>query len=297
MKIRLVSSVMILMLSVSVISGCSSNVEEPPEVIIPAEPLYETYLHLTSSETFMIDDRIDWMNTNTMRLSSEEASLVLLDFEEKHLEESFMIMEELFDLGFEEIIQSRSIEAIESLDFETDSLELKERVAEVLSQGYKFVAVEGSFNVIVDYAFYDGYKAYATEDVMTYFELMKTESENVPLKDAAIVIAWRELFDRTIGWEKLITDFPESSLYDRINQRLSWYRDWSFNGSPNTPVFEWDTKILTESYRTGIESFLNQAVPGEFKTQMQIFYDMVKENGYKQNGRIKEFQNNYKVTY
>jgi hypothetical protein len=237
------------------------------------------------------------MNTNMMRLSSEEASLVLLDIEDQQLEESFVILEDLYDLGFEAIIQTVSIEAIESLDFETDSLELKGRVSEVLSQGYKFVAVEGSFNVIVDYAFYDGYKAYATEDVMTYFELMKTESDNVPLKDAAIVIAWRELFDRTTGWEKFITNFPESSLYDRANQKLSWYRDWSFNGSPNTPVFEWDTKILTESYRTGIESYLNQAVPGEFETQMQIFYDMVKENGYKQNDTIEEFQNKYKVTY
>lgn len=278
MKIRIMSSVMILVLSIGLISGCSSN-----EIETPDEPLYENYINLASSEEVTLVDLIEWMNINMMELDSDEASLVLLDFEEKHFEESFVIMDEF------------SVEDIEALNFETESSELKERVSEVLSQGYKFVAVEGSFNVIIDYSFYDSYKTYVTEDVMTYFELMKIESENVPLKDAAIVIKWRALFDRTAGWEKFITEFPESSLYDRGNQKLIWYLDWSFNGSPNTPVFEWDSKVMTDSYQEGIESFLDSALSGEFKAQMQIFYDMVRENDFKQNDEIKEFQEKHKA--
>lgn len=319
MTIKRMLSILLLTLSLMVMTGCAANkntettksTELSNTTVVPsttynteivettvADELYENYLNDAKSETFSLDDRLIWMDENLSRLSPEQASVVLMAFEVKHRTESFEKMDLLYENGFQDLIQSTSLEAIETLAF--DALEpqlkiIKENIAYLLSHGYRFEPVEGSLNVLIDYNFYAPYLSFVTDDVTVFYEQMKAESTDVPLKDAAVVIEWNELFNRTTRWESFSLSYPESLLIERGEQLFTWYRDWAFNGAPNTPVFDYDSLMVTNDYRKGIETFLDSNPTGGFADSMREFYERLKGNQFILNDAIKAFQNQFVV--
>ena len=311
-------SILLLTLSLLVMIGCAANkntestessefTEAPvttdtTETVdtTVAEALYEAYLNDAKSETFSLDDRLKWMDKNLSSLSPEQASVVLMEFEVKHRTESFEKMDLLYENGFQELIQSTSLENIEALAFEASepaSKLIKENIAYLLTHGYRFEPVEGSLNILIDYNFYDAYLSYVTDDVNIFYDLMKAESTDVPLKDAAVVIEWNALFNRASQWESFSLSYPESLLIERGEQLFTWYRDWAFNGAPNTPVFDYESLVVTDDYRKGVEMFLDLNPTGGFADSMREFYEHLKENQFKQNDVIKNFQSQFAIIY
>lgn len=239
--------------------------------------LYEQYLSALASGVFTLPDHIRWLDTYMSLLSPDQASKVLIAFEKVHWDDSFLRMEKLYVEGSSEPVKSVADAA--------------------LSLGYKLEPVEGSLNIIIDYGFYEAYLPYVTEDVAAFYRMMKVESDDVPLKDAAVVIEWVSLFERAAAWEAFTEAYPNSDLFDSGKDKYLSYVDWSFNGAPNTPVFDWDQKVLTDSYREGIETFLATNPNGAFSDALRSFYDLVKANDYVQNTEIEKIQSKYLRVY
>ena len=274
--------------SVMLMTGCSLN-EKPSqleatsqveiETTTQTEPtesseqLSKAYFDALNTGAFTLEDQINWLYTNLDQLSTDQASKVLMAFEEAHINTAFELMEKLYVKGSSEPVKSVS--------------------DEVLSLGYKLEPVEGSLNIIIDYGFYDPFLSNISEDVAAFYKLMKVESEEVPLKDAGIVITWHELFKRALSWETFTKQFPDSDLTDRAKDMLSGYLDWSFNGAPNSPVFDWDQNRLTDTYKQGIESFLSEAEQSSFVNEMRLFYQLIQKNDYTNNAEIESVQKKY----
>ncbi len=250
---------------------------ETTETTESAEDLYKGYLDALKSNTFTLEDHLRWLDTYMSILTPEQASDVLIAFEEKHRAESFKLMEKLYVEGSSEPVKSVA-DAAPSL-------------------GYKLEPVEGSLNIIIDYNFYLTYLPFVTEDVSDFYRLMKAESDAVPLKDAGIVIEWETLFERAIGWESFVSTYPNAILKDRGEDFFLSYQDWSYNGAPNTPVFDWDQKRLTEDYQQGIELFLSKKTSGAYSDALRSFYKLIQDQHYIQNDQIQKIQLQYARVY
>ena len=250
---------------------------EMTEATESAEDLYKGYFDALKSNTFTLEDHLRWLDTYMSILTPKQASEVLIAFEEKHRAESFKLMEKLYVEGSSEPVKSVA-DAVPSL-------------------GYKLEPIEGSFNIIIDYHYYLAYLPFVTEDVADFYRLMKVESDAVPLKDAGIVIEWKSLFERTFGWESFIDTYPNSVLKDRGEDFFLSYQDWSYNGAPNTPVFDWDQKKLTEDYQQGIELFLSKKTMGAYSEALRSFYKLIQDQHYIQNDQIQKIQLQYAREY
>ena len=255
----------------------SVGTTETSEMTESADDLYKGYFDAVKSNYFTLEDHLRWLDTYMSILTPEQASEVLIAFEEIHRAESFKLMEKLYVEGSSEPVKSVA-DAAPSL-------------------GYKLEPVEGSLNMIIDYHYYLAYLPFVTEDVADFYRLMKVESDDVPLKDAGIVISWESLFDRAIGWESFINTYPNTVLRDRGEDFFLSYQDWSYNGAPNTPVFDWDQKRLTEDYQQGIELFLSKKTEGAYSDALRSFYNLVQEQNYIQNDQIQKIQLQYVRVY
>ena len=255
----------------------SAGTTETSETTESAEDLYKGYFDAVKSNYFTLEDHLRWLDTYMSILTPEQASDVLTAFEEIHRAESFKLMEKLYVEGSSEPVKSVA-DAAPSL-------------------GYKLEPVEGSLNMIIDYNYYLAYLPFVTEDVADFYRLMKVESDDVPLKDAGIVISWESLFERAVGWESYINTYPNAVLKDRGEDSFLSYQDWSYNGAPNTPVFDWDQNRLTEEYQQGIELFLSKKTKGAYSDALRSFYNLVQEQNYIQNDQIQKIQLQYVRVY
>jgi len=61
------------------------------------------------------------------------------------------------------------------------------------AEGYKVETAEGFFFPVADYAFYDRYLNRVPQDLAAYLAIMKIESDQMPAKDAALIIGWDEV--------------------------------------------------------------------------------------------------------
>lgn len=255
----------------------SVGTTETSEMTESADDLYKGYFDAVKSNYFTLEDHLRWLDTYMSILTPEQASEVLIAFEEIHRAESLKLMEKLYVEGSSEPVKSVA-DAAPSL-------------------GYKLEPVEGSLNMIIDYNYYLAYLPFVTEDVADFYRLMKVESDDVPLKDAGIVISWESLFERAVGWESYINTYPNAVLKDRGEDFFLSYQDWSYNGAPNTPVFDWDQKKLTEDYLQGIELFLSKNTVGAYSEALRSFYNLVQEQDYIQNDQIQKIQLQYVRVY
>lgn len=134
--------------------------------------------------------------------------------------------------------------------------ELKNLVLEVLAGGYKFVNLEGDYYPIIDYEQLKKYKKYVSKDLEDYLELMAVESGELMSNDAALVISWDVLANRTLMAEKFLENNPNSSLTEVVFQAYTAYLQTYMLGMNNTPIFDWNThQVLEEvlaSYRKTI---------------------------------------------
>ena len=166
-----------------------------------------------------------------------------------------------------------------------DDQKLKELLLETRSSVYKIETAEGMFFPIIDYQFYKKYSSYLTTDMWDYIRIMSVESNQVPAKDAALVIDWNEVVNRALSQEEFIVQYPGSTKISDIKDLYKKYLTFIFYGLNNSPLFSYDSKIMATEARN-------------------IYLEVVNRNRYKNSvllEYLKEYlklleRNNYKLT-
>ncbi|MDD4238703.1 MAG: hypothetical protein PHT62_09115 [Desulfotomaculaceae bacterium] len=74
------------------------------------------------------------------------------------------------------------------------------------------------FFPIIDYGFYENFSSYVTPDMKDCIDIMAVESEQVPAKDAALVIGWDGVIKRALNQEAFINTHKDSIRINEVKQ-------------------------------------------------------------------------------
>lgn len=161
-----------------------------------------------------------------------------------------------------------------------------------LDRGYKIETAEGTFFPVIDYEGYKKYRPYVTKDIKSYIDIMAVESANPPSKDAALMISWKDVTSRALTQEAYVTSFPNSNRTKQVNNLYEQYVMNTVYGQNNTPLFDYETKIMDPDARKSYETLLAESDPtnSTLLKKLQAFMDVLHENDYKLNATVEKYR-------
>lgn len=172
-----------------------------------------------------------------------------------------------------------------------DSTETIKMIDPLYDIGYKIETSEGMYYPIIDYGVLYQYEDKVTSTVQKYLRLMKRQSDIMAYNDAAVIVPWSELGERLLMAEELLSLEMPSSMKERVEQEFKWGMQSFVFGTNNTPVFNYDDKMITDPEI--LESFKKLADNGGVivKAIMDGYLEVLEEEDYKGTDKVYETLN------
>jgi hypothetical protein len=170
----------------------------------------------------------------------------------------------------------------------TDNENLKDLIEETIARKYRIINVEGFFMPIVDYAAYNMYRDYLTEEMNDYLDIQLDESVRPAILDAGIVIPVEEFLNRIDKSFAYMEKYPDSPRYNEIKQFNSGRLQVYLGGIDNTPVFD----ISGDIYPEKLSEFQDFALVFEGTALGDVLKDylnLLEQENYKHTAAIDEF--------
>lgn len=226
---------------------------------------------------------VKFINENISLVSKEDASIMINELANSQ-KDSLPKLEDKFYLN--DVIQKKINDIYEpgfglgNIDDINDK-ELKDLLTETRDYGYKVETAEGMYFPIINYEFYKSYSSYLTPDIKEYIDIMATESDEVPAKDAALVIGWDKVIERALKQEQFIKQYEDYAQIGDIKQLYKKYVTFALFGLNNTPLFSYDSKVIKDNAKNVYTKAIESNKDSEFLDIIEKFMDILKENNYK----------------
>lgn len=237
---------------------------------------------------------IDFLDENISVVSKEKAA-EMLDRLEKLQQEFLPNIEKRF--YNDETIQVKMSEVYtQGFDlgkvYEIEDEKVRELLSKTKNSGYRVETAEGMFFPVIDYEVYKKYSEYVTEDVKEYINIMAEESNNPPAKDAALVVGWDEVLKRALNQEKFIKRYEDSAKVGKVKELYRKYLTFTLFGLNNTPLFEYNSKVMDAGAKEAYIKFLESENSGGFYEVVKDYMKILDKNGYKLTDEVAEFREN-----
>ncbi|MCQ6560042.1 hypothetical protein NNL21_15220 [Paenibacillus mendelii] len=174
----------------------------------------------------------------------------------------------------------------------TNDKALKALLQEAADSGFKLETAEGFYFPVVRYATLQKYNAYVTADIKAYMDIMTVESEKANMKDAALMIGYQELVNRALSQERFVKQFPSSNRTAQVKQLFNSYKILTFYGVNNTPLFDYDTKVIQPNAKKGYSLILqwNKPESSAYLTTLDKFMKLLADQNYKLTAEVEKFR-------
>lgn len=253
--------------------------------------IMDEYNKLIADENVSLKEIVAYMNENIKNATKEEASTMIIGLEDLQLSrkatEEEKYLPEQIQKGFQTL-------ASEGIDFnQIDAIKdetIKKLVADSKDSGYKIETAEGFFFPIIDYSFYRQFSSYATPDIKDYIDIMAVESDKAFAKDAALVISWDEVVNRTLEMEKFLNNYTDSIRWEYINNLYDNYVFITMHGLNNTPLFDYETKQMDEKAKSSFTTALDQSIDSEYLNKLGEFMKLAEKSNYKLSDEIESYR-------
>lgn len=251
----------------------------------------EFYALIDKKDT--IPGLVAFIDKNIPSLSPENASLLIIGWE-KAQNDYLDILEDNINNN-DAIGRNIETEMGKGLDVSkaesTEDPDLKKILIEMRDSGYKFETVEGYFFPVIDYERYKKYSQYVTEELKEYINIMATESNNVPAKDAGLLISWDEIITRALSQENFINKYKDSHGIEEIKWSYDRYVYFAIKGTDNTPLFSYSDKTMVSEAKESYLAAIKNAGDSEFLKMISDYINVLKDNEYKLTKDVEEYQN------
>jgi hypothetical protein len=255
--------------------------------------IMEEFDQLTDSGAGLFEI-IEFIDQNIAQLSKENAS-IMVDRLESLQKDNLPKLEERY--YSDQQIQAELFKSFKpgaGIDMnEVDKVSHKgllDLLIETRDTGYRVETAEGMYFPIIDYGFYKKYSDYVTDDMKEYIEIMAIESEQVPAKDAALVIKWGQVVERALRQDKFLQDYPASIKADAMKELYGKYVMFTLFGLNNTPLFDYNTKAIREdakaAYMQAADSGDDQGYTGLLKGYLEV----LEQNGWKLTDEVDRYR-------
>ncbi len=279
-------------------TGCSGKQnEERKQDLITEENHDQTkdimaQFHTSIEQNIELEKMIIFINENISVVSQEDAS-IMIDQLEKAQKENLVTLEDQFYQA--ENMQNKFMDLhmlgsdINKIDGIEDK-ELKSFLVGIKDKGYKVETAERMYFPVINYEFYEPYRSEVTPDIKDYIDLMVTESNEVPAKDAALVIGWDKIIDRALNQEQFINQYPDSPKIGDVQALYQKYVTFVLYGLNNTPLFNYDSKMIEEDAKKTYIEAIEGSNDSQFLDIIKEFMDTLKENNYKLTDEVDQYR-------
>ena len=246
---------------------------------------------LIQDENLSLKEIAVFMKENIANTSKEEASEMILGFEQLQTERTAAQEEKYYDQDVQKKLNTLGSQGVNVN--EPDSIKdesIRNLVTESRENGFKIETAEGSYFPIIDYSFYEQFSTYATPDIKEYINIMTVESENVFAKDAALVISWEEVVNRSISMERYLDEYPDSKKAEDIKGLYDNYVVITLYGLNNTPLFDYESRKMDNKAKAAYRSAFLQSSNSQYYKMLVNFMTIAKESNYILTDEVESFR-------
>ena len=253
------------------------------------------YENLITKENIVITEVIKYLDAHLKTLSKDNASHLVLGLEALQQERLAQWQKRYENSALQEKIASLyqktwTLGNLLAQAQNSGEKDLADILQETAESGFKVETAEGTFFPVIDYTFYRRYQSALTEDLLAYFELMAIESEQTPVKDAALMIGWDEILSRGESQEDFIERYRTSTQVEPVRRLLKRYVTFALFGCNNTPLFSYDTKQMNFEARQAFEKHLRTERDGDFSALLAEFLKVLEENNFQLTKAVDDFR-------
>lgn len=249
------------------------------------------FQQLLAKEQITVAEVLRYLEEKLTSVSRENAARLVLGLEETQQKNLAKWEKRYADLDLQKEIFRiyQKTWTFENLG-DTSDQDLKALLLETTENGFKVETAEGHFFPVIDYTFYRQYYQKLPSDLVAYFELMATESEETPVKDAALMIEWYEILVRAEKQEQFIKEYSSSTQVEPVRRLLKHYVTFALFGCDNTPLFLYDTKRMDPEARKVYTEYVQTHKDGDFFALLAEFLNLLEANDYCLTKEVDDFR-------
>ncbi|MFS0724102.1 hypothetical protein [Paenibacillus sp. 1P07SE] len=268
-----------------------------PAVIASAasEQVYNRFLEMVQAPN-RIGSSLAYLRAHITEVTPYQASLMVLRLENALKRNLPAIEERFFASSIQETIGSVYQPGFGFGDVRSriSDTGVQQLLNQASAQGYKLETAEGMYYPIINYSIFREFQEHVNEDIRTYINIMAEESKQASVKDAALVIGYQQLVRRTLAMEQFVLKFPNSNRTADVKERFELYKSFTFYGTNNTPLFDYETKAMKENARTGYTNILQwvSVESSPYLDTLAEFMDLAAANDYQETAEIRDFVRN-----
>jgi hypothetical protein len=165
---------------------------------------------------------------------------------------------------------------------------------DLTAMDYKLETDGSHFYPVIQYKSFKVFKPYISKDLQAYVDLMAAESETPSAVNGTLRIDWYQVVERAMQYEAFLKNYKISNRTAAITEAFKTARFYVFNGTPNTPLFDRETKLMSEAAAIAYENTLSEAGPEQIEasallTQLDEFLVLLEKNGDKKTQAVTDF--------
>lgn len=297
----------VLALTISISAGCTvvNKTEEPEKANIEEsgkyddgaevdevkqESIMKEYENIINKEN-AISEYIFFLNENIKYLSPDNASKFIIKAEEMQKENLTKLEEKYYESDIQVKLNETFKPEYDLANIKVNNVKdekVRKLLEETINLGYKVETAEGTFFPIIDYSFYKKNAAYATSDIRAYIDIMAEESDKVPAKDAALVISWDELFQRSFNLEEFMSKHKDSAKFEEVSVLYNKYLNFAIYGLNNTPLFNYEDNKINADAKAAYEKAIGKE--SRLSQVLKEYYQLIEKNGFELNDSIRSYR-------
>lgn len=160
--------------------------------------------------------------------------------------------------------------------------------------GFGLATGEGMVFPVVDWnqlsAFFAGK---VTPPMATFLKEKTAENNQTMYSDGGIIVPLTEIADRAATWEKFNKDNPYFVRQEETHESERWMRLIMVNGSDNTPIFEYESQMITEDFKK-VWAYIAEKYPGtQLAAITKEISDLAASEGWKRTKKVEDWQLKY----
>ena len=148
--------------------------------------------------------------------------------------------------------------------------------------GFVLTASEGMIGYETDqYALEGAIGGIFSPEVKEYIRLKKNQYKHRLFSDAAISGSMEDLMNDAIAWSNFKDRYPKFTKSKEINNQVEYLKSSLFNGTNNTPAFDYDTYVAKKEFRDIWNTTLETYPNAPFAKELYVHVQKLEANDWK----------------
>ncbi len=158
----------------------------------------------------------------------------------------------------------------------------KDYVELLKTNGLKVCTVEGTFYICKnEKTVFDKIKDIVSPVMKEYLDQKQKESEEGYAGDAGLYISPKQIAERIIFWENFIKKNADFVYIKEQKDSVTYMTLDLLSGMDNTPVFDYETNKLTDSFKEGYKFVIEKHPDTDLGKIIKEYYAILEKDGFK----------------